>query len=157
MGQFMEETKKVIYFNYSVKDSFGNPIDTSSGKTVSILEGAKQTFPVIESAMLVAPLKEKQTIPVKSIDAYGEYKNSLLTQVSGSKFKKKPNIGSSFKVKLPGDKIVVMTVVDKKDDIYILDGNHPLAGTDLVFEIEVIRRRPAQEFEIQSGQVRPEE
>lgn len=150
----MRATKEVVYFNYTVKDSTGHPIDSSQGKTVAILQGAKQTFQVVEDSILKAPIGEKKIIKVKCTDAYGAYKESLVKQVEESKFKNKPKIGSRFKVKTPKG-ILEMTVVDNKDGVYILDGNHSLAGLDLIFEIEVTKRRPAQEFELKTGQVKP--
>ncbi len=146
----------VIYFKYTVTKVTGELVDTSSGNTVSILQGANQTFSVIESAMLTSAINEKCQVKMAAKDAYGDYDSKLVFQVPESKFGKKPPIGRKFKIKTKNGEIREMWVVDQKDDLCILDGNHPLAGVSLLFEFEVSRRRPAQQFEIQSGRVRPD-
>ena len=145
----------VIYFRYRVTKSTGELVETSGEKTVSILQGANQTFKVIEQAMLTSVLNEKYQVEITAKQAYGDYDSKLVFQVPESKFEKKPQMGSKFKVKTKIGEIREMWVVDQKDDLCILDGNHPLAGVSLLFEFEVSRRRPAQQFEIQSGRVRP--
>lgn len=146
----------VIYFKYTVTKPTGELIDSSGEKIVSILQGANQTFKVIEDAMLVSALNEKCQIEMPAEQAYGDYDSKLVFQVPESKFEKIPALGSKFKVKVKNGEIREMWVVDQKDNLCILDGNHPLAGISLLFEFEVCRRRPAQQFEIQSGRVRPD-
>lgn len=150
----MSDTRKVIYFKYSVKDSSGKIIDQSGDKTITLLEGTKKVFPIVEAAMLTAELREKHIIQIPAKEGYGDYDLQLVVQVPEAKFRNSPKIGSRFKVKTPNGKIMEMSVVDKKEGVLILDGNHPLAGKNLIFEVEVLRRRPAQEFEIETGQVR---
>ena len=88
----------VIYFKYTVTKSTGELVDTSGEKTVSILQGANQTFRVIEDAMLVSPLHEKYKVEMAAEEAYGDYDSKLVFQVPESKFGNKPSIGSKFKV-----------------------------------------------------------
>lgn len=146
----------VIYFKYKVTKSNGELIDSSGEKTVSILQGAGQTFKIIEDAMLVSNLNQKCQVDLAAKEAYGDYDSALVFQVPESKFEKAPTLGRKFKIKTRNGKVHETLVVDQKDDLCILDGNHPLAGIRLLFEFEVFRRRPAQQFEIQSGRVRPD-
>lgn len=111
-------------------------------KPQSICLGENQVFKPIERAMTVPDLDPNTEIFVPFAMAYGSYDMGLVFEVGADRFEKPPKIGDAFKVKTPRGVIEKMTVIDCKKGIYIIDGNHPLAGIDLIFKIEVLDHTP---------------
>ena len=62
-------------------------------------------------------------------------------------------VGLQFHAQGPDGGAVVVTVIEVKDDVVVIDGNHALAGVDLNFDVKVIEVREASEEEIQHGHV----
>ena len=137
-------------------DTNGNLLEENRKDTPqSIVLGKKQVFEPIEKAMSASPLDSETEIFVPFSLAYGPYDMSLVFEVSKEKFKKPPNIGDIFKVRTPNGVIERMTVIDFKKEIYIIDGNHPLAGIDLVFKIEILDRHQVMSQKFKLGKINP--
>ncbi|WP_061236299.1 FKBP-type peptidyl-prolyl cis-trans isomerase [Leptospira santarosai] len=144
---------RVITFHYTLHDTEGNLIDSSEGKApLSYLEGVGHIISGLEEEMKKMETGEKKKISVSAENAYGIKDPDLIFDVPKSQFP--PNedlqIGMMFQTDEP-DK--VFTITELQNESVIVDGNHPLAGVNLVFDVELTGIREATEEEISHGHV----
>ncbi|MDV6235066.1 peptidylprolyl isomerase [Leptospira ellisii] len=147
---------RVITFHYTLRDTEGNLIDSSEGKDpLSYLEGVGHIISGLEEEMKKMNTGEKKKINVPAESAYGHKDPDLIFDVPRTQFP--PNedlqIGMMFQTDEP-DK--VFTITELQEDSVIVDGNHPLAGMNLVFDVELTGIREATEEEISHGHVHGE-
>lgn len=147
-------SKKVISFHYVLSDSTGNEIDKSdAGAPLSFLEGSGHIIPGLEKELLSMSVGEKKTVNVASSDAYGDPQADLIVTVKKDQF---PNNGGDLKVDDMfqvdnHEQAPIFRVLEINEEDVKIDGNHPLAGTDLVFNVEVAEMREATEEEVAHG------
>jgi len=154
----MTETQKthprVIAFNYVLKSSQGEQLDASEpNQPLPFLEGRQQIIPLLETEILKMNEGDKQKVDLRAKDAYGEFRQDMIMEVPKEELAHlKLEIGSYLQLQL--EKQVQIVKVNKIGDTHVtLDGNHPLAGVDLVFDIEIMLIRQATEEELQHGHV----
>ena len=103
--------------------------------------------------MIALPKGEKKTVVVAYQDAYGLYDQKFIIQAQRSQLPpQEVKVGDVFQVD-DGHSYRDVVVVEIKEDKIILDGNHPLAGKDLTFAVEILDARPATAEEIAHGHV----
>lgn len=145
-------TEKVISFHYTLKDPQGNVLDKSDeSEPLSFLTGMGMIIPGLEKALLEMEEGENSTINVPSTEAYGERSEEKIGQADRNHFPEDIEVGQMFAVDEEGTNIVTITAFD--DENVTLDGNHPLAGVDLSFEVEIVENREASPEEIDHGHV----
>lgn len=137
---------------YVLTDVEGEQIDASDGNPLAYLHGHGNLIPGLEAELegKTAGDKFKATIP--AADAYGERIEALVQTVPNSMFQgvEELEIGMRFEAQSEqGMHSVEVTNIDG-DDVTV-DGNHPLSGMDLTFDVEVIEVRAATEDEIEHG------
>jgi FKBP-type peptidyl-prolyl cis-trans isomerase SlyD len=141
----------VVTLHYKLSDAQNNLIEESSEPMVYLHGGYANTLPKIEEALEGKETGYDATIQVEPEDAFGEYdadlvkvepRNRLPAQLEvGMQFEGSPEEGEEGET-------LVFTVTDIADDKVVLDGNHPLAGMALRFELKVSDVRVATEEEI---------
>ncbi len=141
---------RFVSFHYTVKDNEGKVLDsTHDGEPMMFLEGASQIMPVLEAG--IRPLKtgDKSAILISSCDAYGDRDEQLVIQVPLSSLPQKGRIvqGQQFRLEKKKQEPRVYRVIEANETHARLDGNHPLAGKDLTFEVEVVETRFATQTE----------
>lgn len=137
----MQSATESVRLKYSIADKNGNIIDSSNNHAMLLIPGTKQFFKPIEYVLAKMNVGERKRVLVNSKDAYGEYNVDLVLQMHKSKFSENHNIGDKFILSVKENVDLNFRLVSKENDIFILDGNHILAGVDLVFEIELINRQ----------------
>lgn len=144
--------RKVISFHYTVTDAAGLAVDSSQGKEpLTFMEGAGQIISGLEKALVVLKEGEKKKILVVAADAYGEHNKDLIVTVARSQMPTETiHVGDRFRGGPTPDAPIFM-VTDVSDTEVKLDGNHPLAGQDLSFDVEITNMRDATPEEIQHG------
>lgn len=145
---------RVVTFHYTVKGKDGKTIDSSVGHDpMSFLEGSGQIIPGLENALKDAKAGDKKTVEVKAADAYGAHDKELQFDVPRTQFpsNEKIEVGMQFRAGQPGEPSPVFTVTKVTDSHISVDGNHPLAGQDLSFDVEVTDVRDATLEEIKHG------
>jgi FKBP-type peptidyl-prolyl cis-trans isomerase SlyD len=151
------EKDRVVLFHYSVAEQGGESLESSEGRgPLAILIGHGNIIPGLEKAMEGHEAGDKFTADVAAAEAYGEIQPNL-TQRVPKKYFKDVKLVPGMQAVLPtnfGPRAVTvqkvgMSVVD-------VDLNHPMAGKDLSFEIEIVEVREASEEEIQHGHVHGE-
>ena len=143
---------KVISFHYTVTDTSGKMIDSSEGHApLTFMEGAGQIIPGLEQILLGLKVGDKKHANIPAAEAYGQRDESLIMTVGRDQMPKQAiHIGDRFHGGQTPDApaFVVTGISDSEVD---LDGNHPLAGQDLIFDVEVSESREATPEEIKHG------
>lgn len=146
---------KVCSFNYTLKDDSGKVIDTSDGRApLEYVHGSGGIIPGLESAMEGKKEGDAFQVVIQAADAYGEKKPEMIQAVPRTNFGGIPKIevGMQFQARTPHGMHVV-TVVGVDDENVTVDGNHPLAGQTLHFDIAIVGVREAQPHELEHGHV----
>ena len=145
----------VATIHYTLKDDNGNVLDSSSGTDpLSYIHGQGQIIPGLENALENKSQGEKFTITISPENGYGERNEQMVQVVPKTEFQDASKIveGMQFQVDTD-DGPIVLTVIEVRNDEIVLDGNHPLAGVTLHFDIEVCDIREATEEELQHGHI----
>jgi len=147
---------RVISLNFTLKDEHGELLDQSQkDEPLQYLHGVNDVIPGLEKALEGQILGEKVRVVIPPAEAYGEYEVSLVDEVSRQQFPGIDNIqpGMQFQTQLDDGAAMVIHVTSVDGDIVVVDGNHPLAGLTLVFDVEIVDIRQASEDEIAHGHV----
>ncbi len=151
----MIEKDKVVTLSYVLKDSQGTVIDTSENETpLEYIHGHGSILPGLESQLTGKSVGDGVTAVIPPAEGYGVRNEELVESVPREHFPPDQEIveGMHFAAQTPeGEVRVVITEV--LDDKVVVDGNHPLAGVELHFEVEVLKVRDAQAVEIERGEV----
>lgn len=152
----MTDTQKthprVIAFNYVLKNSQGEQLDASEpNQPLPFLEGRQQIIPLLEAEILKMAEGDKKNISIKASEAYGDYRADMVMEVPKEEVAHlKVTVGSHLQLQL-GEGMKVVKITKISDTHVTMDGNHPLAGVDLVFDIEVMLVREATVDEVLHG------
>lgn len=130
-----------VKIHYTGKLDDGTIFDSSLGREpLEFTLGAGHVIPGFENMVLgMAPGDRKtDTIPVDQ--AYGPRRDDMIVQVDRAQLPAdlNPEVGQELYVQQPGGQVMPVLVVDVDDSGITIDANHPLAGQDLTFEIELV-------------------
>jgi FKBP-type peptidyl-prolyl cis-trans isomerase SlyD len=146
---------KVVGIHYKLADNAGNVLDSSEGRDpLYYLHGYGNIIPGLEDELEGKELNEKLNVKVLPEDGYGEYNKEMVYVIERSKFPDPKNIevGMVFTSNAQGQQIN-LNVVGVEGDNITLDANHPLAGKELNFDVEIVDIRDASKEEIEHGHV----
>jgi FKBP-type peptidyl-prolyl cis-trans isomerase SlyD len=145
----------VVTIHYTLKDDAGEVLDSSVGaEPLAYLHGHGNLVPGLERELEGKETGAKVNVTVQPADGYGDYDKQLVQRVPRRALQGIPNIRVGLRLQTQteeGPRTVVVTNV--MGDMVTLDGNHPLAGKALNFEVEVTDVRPATEEELSHGHV----
>jgi FKBP-type peptidyl-prolyl cis-trans isomerase SlyD len=145
----------VVTMHYTLKNDAGETIDSSAGgDPLAYMQGNGNLIPGLEKALEGKTVGDKVSVKVAPSEGYGEFDKSLVQQVPRRSFKGIANVqvGMQFQVQSPqGPRAVTVTHV--VGDMVTVDGNHPLAGQNLNFDVEITDVRAATEEELSHGHV----
>ncbi len=130
-----------VKIHYTGKLENGEVFDSSLEEGRDPLEfviGEGQLIKGFENGVLGMKLGEKKTIEMTAEDAYGPVREDLLFEVPITNVPPTVQVGNTLQAEFEKGNPVLFTVTDIKIDTVILDGNHPLAGKNLTFDVEVI-------------------
>jgi len=149
---------KVVMMHYAVSDSEDTLIDSSyDDKPLAVIHGTGYLIPGLEDALIDHQVGDKFEVEVAAEKAYGERFDDYVQTVPKSLFAGIDDlaVGSQLRATTDdGEQTVI--VIDVQDDEITVDGNHPLAGIDLKFEVEILEIRDATEEELEHGHVHAE-
>ncbi|NKF50976.1 peptidylprolyl isomerase [Shewanella sp. WXL01] len=144
-----------VTIHYTLSNSQGEQIESSFGaEPMLYLHGAENIIPGLEAALEGKAVGDKLEVNVEADQAYGEYHEGLRQEVPLEAFGEIQDI-------VPGMRFIAETemgqrpvqVTEVKDESVVVDGNHPLAGENLHFSVEVMEVRQASEDEIAHGHI----
>lgn len=144
----------VVTFNYTLTNQEGKVLDHSKeGEPLAYLHGHGNIIPGLEEQLLGKSVGDKFVATIAPEDAYGEYIAEAVQEVPRANFQGVDNIavGMQFQTQTDDGHVMLVTVKDVNDDVVIVDGNHPLAGETLTFDVEVVGVREATSEELAHG------
>ena len=150
---------KAVSIEYTLTNDDGDVIDSSAGGAPLVyLQGAGNIIPGLEKALDGKAVGEELTVTVEPEDAYGEYSAELVSTLSASMFEgvDQLEVGMQFHASAPDGQMQIVTIRDLDGDDVTVDGNHPLAGQRLTFQVKVVAVRDASEEEVAHGHVHGE-
>lgn len=142
----------VVTLHYTVSTEDGTELDSSAGKEpLVVLQGRRFFIEGLEEALVGKEKGEKFNLSVEPEKAYGERIDELVQRVPSSMFEGMDvEVGMSFRATTPeGEQSVI--IIETSDDEVVVDGNHPLAGIPLTFDVEVVDVRDATAEELEHG------
>lgn len=145
----------VVSMAYTLTNDEGQVIDTSAGgEPLVYLHGAQNIIPGLENALVGKVVGDKLTVNVVAADGYGEYNPELVQVVSKHLFGGVEKIEAGMQFHAQTDYgMQVVTVAAVEGDEITVDGNHPLAGQNLNFDVEIMDIREASSEELEHGHV----
>lgn len=145
----------VVSIDYTLKNSEGVVLDTSAdGEPMSYLHGAKNIIVGLEQELEGKAAGDELSVEVKSELAYGERIDALIQEVPKEAFGELGDIevGKRFQAETEQGPVPVVVTAMTETTVTV-DGNHPLAGQDLYFEVTVKEVREASKEEIDHGHI----
>lgn len=126
-----------VHYRGTLSD--GSEFDSSAGREpLEFVIGSGQVIPGFDAAVLGLEPGEKVTVTIPAADAYGEHNPEGLQPFPMSAFPSPPELGWAVELGGPNNERIPATIAEINGDEVILDFNHPLAGQDLTFEIELV-------------------
>ena len=139
MNQVKENNTVKVHYTGKLTD--GHIFDSSEGKEpIEITLGKGQIIPGFEKGLIDMKLNEKKTFTIPKEEAYGDFNGDLKQEVKRTELPQdiEPQVGMGLVSKTPDGKEMNLQVVEVGEETIVVDGNHPLAGKDLTFDIEVV-------------------
>jgi FKBP-type peptidyl-prolyl cis-trans isomerase SlyD len=145
----------VVLIHYTLKNDAGETVDSSAGgDPLAYLQGNGNLIAGLENALEGKQVGDKLSVKVPPTDGYGEYDKSLVQQVPRRSFKGVSNIQVGMQFQVQSDQGPrAVTVTNVIGDMVTVDGNHPLAGQNLNFDVEITEVREATDEELAHGHV----
>lgn len=130
-----------VKVHYTGKLQDGNVFDSSENREpLQFTLGAGNMIPGFEQAVQGMNIGDKKTAEIPSEQAYGEKREDMVISVPRENVPGdiEPEVGQQLAIQQQGGQQVPVTVTEISEEKVVLDANHPLAGKDLVFEIELV-------------------
>jgi FKBP-type peptidyl-prolyl cis-trans isomerase SlyD len=146
---------QVVSIHYTLRDDTGEVIDRSAeGEPLAYLHGRGQLIVGLERELTGREAGDRLEVKIGPAEGYGEYDRELVQQVPRRALKGvgQLRVGLRLQAQTPEGPRAV-TVTQLTGDMVTLDGNHPLAGKTLHFQVEVAAVRAATAEELAHGHV----
>jgi len=130
-----------VQVHYMGKLVNGEIFDQSNGRPpLEFQIGGGQVIPGFEQATIGMDIGESKSIHIPSDEAYGPYEQDMVITVDRGEFPPSvdPMIGQPLQIQQQDGNVVIVTVKAVTESHVTLDANHPLAGEDLTFDIELV-------------------
>ena len=145
----------VVAIDYNLTNDAGEVLDTSEGhEPLAYLHGVGGIIPGLERELEGKQVGDQFQVAIVPADAYGERDDALEQEVPRDQFEGEDDLalGMQFQVDSEAGPTVV-TVIEIDDDVVTIDGNHPMAGIKLNFDVTVREVREATDDELSHGHV----
>lgn len=144
---------RVVSFHYTLRDPSGRVIDTSAGSNpITYLEGAGQIIDGLDEQLRTAQRDEKRRVLVPAAKAYGERDPKQVQRVKRALLPVEGELHIGDQFQTDSDQYApVVTIAGLEGDEVLLDANHPLAGVDLTFDVQITEVREPTADELQHG------
>jgi peptidylprolyl isomerase len=128
-----------IHYTGTLED--GSQFDSSAGRDpLEFTLGSGQVIPGFDDAVSGMAVGDKKTVNISPADAYGERHEQLVQEVPHSALPDdlSPQVGMGLQAQGPDGQVMNLTVTSVGEESITVDGNHPLAGKALNFDIELV-------------------
>jgi len=146
---------KVVYMDYTLTNDEAEVLDSSKGgEPLEYLHGADNIIPGLEKELEGRKAGDAVQVSVEPADGYGEYNQEMTQVVPSSMFEgvDEIEVGMQFQAETP-DGVQVIRIAEVSGDEVTIDGNHPLAGQRLHFDVTITEVRDASDEELEHGHV----
>ncbi len=144
---------KVVLLNYVLKNDAGEQLDSSDGEPMPYLHGYMNIVPGLESALTGKVVGDKLSVVVEPANGYGELSGEEPQAVPREEFPPDYEIvvGDPVVAETDDGQMVHLWVVGVDDEFVHVTMDHPLAGENLHFDVEVVELRDATAVELEHG------
>jgi peptidylprolyl isomerase len=139
MNQVKSGDKVKVHINVFLENGI-NFLRSKDDEPFEFTIGQGEVIPGFENAVIGMEVGEEKTVKIPPEEAFGERKDELVVDVNRSDIPEDitPSIGEQLQIRLYGSDPIKATVVDMSEDTVTLDGNHPLAGYTLTYNILLV-------------------
>jgi FKBP-type peptidyl-prolyl cis-trans isomerase SlyD len=145
-----------VTLDYELRDDGGDLVDASEadgGEPMRYVHGYGMLVPGLEAALVGLKAGDERDVVVPAESGYGEYDEGLVLEVDRGEL---PNpgavrVGDELVAESPDGDELALSVVEVRDDVVVLDANHPLAGATLCYHVKVRDIRSATDDEIRQA------
>ncbi len=135
----MIQKGNVVSVHYTGKLTNGEMFDSSEGKQPLTFEvGSGQIISGFENAIIGKSAGDNVTINIPPSEAYGEVREDLVVKVEKQQMPGEVEVGMTLQAQADNGQSLNVKVKEVHEEYVMIDGNHPLAGEELVFDIQVI-------------------
>jgi FKBP-type peptidyl-prolyl cis-trans isomerase SlyD len=143
-----------VTVDYELRDDEGDLMDASEadgGEPIRYVHGYGMLVPGLEAALAGLKAGDERDVVVPADAGYGEYDEGLVLEVDRSEL---PNpktvcVGDELVAESPDGDELALSVIEVRDDVVVVDANHPLAGVTLLYHVKVRDIRVATDDEVQ--------
>lgn len=140
----MTQAKKgdSVVVHYTGKLADGTVFDSSRDRQpIQFKVGEGQVIPGVENAIIGMNVGDSKTTKIPSEEAYGPRRDDMVVTLDRSQLPADldPKVGQRLELTQENDQSVLVTITDLSEKNITLDGNHPLAGKELTFELELVQ------------------
>ena len=142
-----------VSIHYTLTNDAGETLDSSTGgETLVYLHGKGNIIPGLEKVLVGKSAGDKLNVTIEPKEAYGEYVEEMVQVIPRKMFEgiDTVEVGMQFHADVSSGPGIVTVIKVEGDDVTI-DGNHPLAGEVLTFDVEIADVRAATEEELAHG------
>lgn len=146
----------VVTIDYTLTNDAGDVLDSSqNGEPLAYLHGAHNIIPGLESALLGREKGESLTVHLEPAEAYGEHQTGLIQTLPQEMFQGVDElaIGMEFHAQTQDGGVQAVRITDIQGDQVTIDGNHPLAGVPLNFDVNIVDVRESSDEEQAHGHI----
>ena len=139
MQQVKNGDKVKVHYHGRFTD--GTTFDSSEGREpLEFTVGEGNVIKGFDEGVMGMSIGDKKTVSIQAGDAYGDKNDDMLVEFPKEQFPPdmNPEVGMQLNITNGNGQVILVTIVEVKEDSVILDANHPLAGKDLVFDIELV-------------------
>ena len=156
MADLSIQPNSFVILEYELRDDEGEVLDASDaedGEPIEYVHGYGMLVPGLEAALAGLKVGDEREVIVPAEAGYGERDESLVLQLDKSDLPEggKVDLGDELVAESPDGDEIAMTVVELKDDVVVVDANHPLAGMTLRYQVKVVEVREATAEEIEQA------
>ena len=147
---------KAVSIDYTLTNDAGEVLDTSAGgEPLVYLHGAGNIIPGLERELDGKQVGDELKVTIEPEDAYGEFSADLVAVLGRNMFEgvDELEVGMQFHASAPDGGMQIVTITALDGDEVTVDGNHPLAGQRLTFEVKVAAVRDGIQDESSHGQI----
>ena len=143
MQQAQQGDKVKVHYQGTLRT--GETFDSSEGREpLEFTVGSGQVIKGFDEGVKGMAVGEKRRVEISVQDAYGEKSQELIIEFPKTQFPPEmtPEVGQQLMMSNGGGQSFPVTIKEVKEDSVLLDANHPLAGQDLIFNIELVEIVP---------------
>lgn len=128
-----------VEVHYTGRLDEGQVFDSSEGREpLKFVVGSGDIIPGFETAVMGKVVGDKITVSIPKDEAYGDIREDLYVRVDNDKLPGEVEVGQTLQADSGTGEQIIVVVEQVNEDHVVINGNHPLAGKDLTFDIEVV-------------------